>query len=178
MNTQTFNTIFNMKFKQIAILTSVLVFTFSSCKKDTIDDKVFQVENVSLYSSASSKLKEKTESQWIAVVYTNLFQQALSASDIYRAGQCITSIGDKELAREVIISNFMNSTSPIPVIPSSTEMRSDIDKFVKDSYERFLIRRPTEGEKQYFRNEITNDPLRSAEIVYFSFALSNEYLFY
>ena len=70
MNTQTFNTIFNMKFKQIAILTSVLVFTFSSCKKDTIDDKVFQIENVSLYSSASSKLKEKTESQWIAVVYT------------------------------------------------------------------------------------------------------------
>ena len=53
-----------MKFKQIAILTSVLVFTFSSCKKDTIDDKVFQVENVSLYSSASSKLKEKTEKQF------------------------------------------------------------------------------------------------------------------
>ena len=131
-----------------------------------------------LYPSASSKIKEKTESQWVAVLYTNLFQQALSAGDIYRAGQCITSIGDKELAREVIISNFMNSTSPIPQIPTNGDMRADINKFIKDTYERFLIRRPTEGEKQYFRNEITNNPLRTAEIVYFSFALSNEYLFY
>lgn len=167
-----------MKIKQLAIITTVFIFTFSSCKKETIDDKVFQVENVNLYSSASSKLKEKTESQWIAVLYTNLFQQALSASDIYRAGQCITSIGDKELAREVIISNFMNSTSPTPLIPTNTDMRSDLDVFIKDTYERFLIRRPTEGEKQFFRNEITDDPTRSAEIVYFSFALSNEYLFY
>ncbi|MEN8927898.1 MAG: hypothetical protein ABF242_07575 [Flavobacteriales bacterium] len=167
-----------MKINQIAIVAAALLFSVISCKKETIDDKVFQVDNVNLYSSASSKLKEKTESQWIAVVYTNIFQQALSASDIYRAGQCITSIGDKELAREVIISNFMNSTAPAPAIPSNADMRNDIDKFVKEAYERFLIRRPTEGEKQYFRNEITNDPLRSAEIVYFSFALSNEYLFY
>ena len=139
---------------------------------------VFEINEVKLYPSASSKLKEKTESQWIAVVYTNLFQQALSAGDIYKAGQCITSIGDKELAREVIISNFMNSISPLPAIPTDTDMRADIDKFINDTYERFLIRRPTEGEKQYFRNEINNNPTRSAEIIYFSFALSNEYLFY
>jgi hypothetical protein len=111
-------------------------------------------------------------------LYTNLFQQALSAGEIYKAGQCITSIGDKELAREVIISNFMNFTSPLPLIPTNTDMRSDIDRFVQETYERFLIRRPTEGEKQYFRNEIISDPSRSPEIVYFSFALSNEYLFY
>ena len=167
-----------MKLKQLSLYSFLVLFTFSNCKKDTIDDKVFQVDSVNLYSSASAKLKEKTESQWIAVLYTNVFQQALSAGDIYRAGQCITSIGDKELAREVIISNFMNSTSPTPVIPTDASMRSDIDQFVQDCYERFLIRRPTEGEKQFFRNEITNDPTRSAEIVYYSFALSNEYLFY
>mgnify|MGYP000339048713 CR=1 FL=1 len=167
-----------MKFNNYIFFTILLVFTFASCKKETIDDKVFQVNKVNLYSSASSKLKEKTNSQWIAVCYTNLFQQALSAGDIYRAGQCITSIGDKELAREVIISNFMNSTSPTPLLPTNADMRADIDKFVMDTYERFLIRRPTEGEKQYFRNEIEGDPSRSPEIIYFSFALSNEYLFY
>ncbi len=148
------------------------------CKKDKLEDTIFEINEVKLYPSASAKLKEKTESQWIAVLYTNLFQQALSAGDIYRAGQCITSIGDKELAREVIISNFMNSTSTLPVIPSDTDMRGNIDEFISDTYERFLIRRPTEGEKQYFRNEITNNSARSAEIIYFSFALSNEYLFY
>ncbi len=156
----------------------ILLIGLSNCKKETIEDKVFQVNKVTLYPSASSKLKEKTESQWIAVLYTNLFQQALSAGEIFRAGQCITSIGDKELAREVIISNFMNETSPTPVIPTDASMRANIDQFILDTYERFLIRRPTEGEKEYFRNEIENDPLRTAEIVMFSFALSNEYLFY
>jgi hypothetical protein len=166
--------------KNITTYSLLILFALglSNCKKETLEDKVFQVNKVKLYPSASSKIKEKTESQWVAVLYTNLFQQALSAGDIYRAGQCITSIGDKELAREVIISNFMNSTSPIPQIPTNGDMRADINKFIKDTYERFLIRRPTEGEKQYFRNEITNNPLRTAEIVYFSFALSNEYLFY
>lgn len=154
----------------------LLTVSLSNCKKEK--EPIFEVNQVKLYPSASSKIKEKTESQWIAVLYTNLFQQALSAGDIYKAGQCITSIGDKELAREVIISNFMNSTSPLPQIPSDSDMRGDIDKFVKDTYERFLIRRPTEGEKEYFRNEITDNPTRSAEIIYFSFALSNEYLFY
>jgi hypothetical protein len=166
--------------KKLITYTAVIILTFgfSNCKKETIEDTVFEVNQVKLYPSASSKLKEKTESQWIAVLYTNLFQQALSAGEIYKAGQCITSIGDKELAREVIISNFMNFTSPLPLIPTNTDMRSDIDRFVQETYERFLIRRPTEGEKQYFRNEIISDPSRSPEIVYFSFALSNEYLFY
>ena len=142
--------------KNITTYSLLILFALglSNCKKETLEDKVFQVNKVKLYPSASSKIKEKTESQWVAVLYTNLFQQALSAGDIYRAGQCITSIGDKELAREVIISNFMNSTSPIPQIPTNGDMRADINKFIKDTYERFLIRRPTEGEKQYFRNEI------------------------
>jgi len=167
-----------MKKKHTYLVLFSLCLVSFQCKKENLEDMVFEINEVKLYPSASSKLKEKTESQWIAVVYTNLFQQALSAGDIYKAGQCITSIGDKELAREVIISNFMNSTSPLPAIPTDTDMRADIDKFINDTYERFLIRRPTEGEKQYFRNEINNNPTRSAEIIYFSFALSNEYLFY
>lgn len=177
MNTLTFN---QKKMKNIYSYSLLIIFALglTNCKKETIDDKIFQVNQVKLYPSAASKIKEKTESQWIAVLYTNLFQQALSAGDIYRAGQCITSIGDKELAREVIISNFMNFTSPMPIIPTNASMRANVDQFVLDTYERFLIRRPTEGEKEYFRNEIENDPLRSAEIVLFSFALSNEYLFY
>lgn len=174
---QIFNPI-NMTLHKTIIASLILLIGFSSCKKETLEDKVFQINDVTLYPNASAKLKEKTDSQWVAVLYTNLFQQALSAGEIYRAGECITSVGDKEIAREVIISTFMNYTSPSPVIPNDAAMRADIDNFVLETYERFLIRRPTEGEKEYFRNEIQNNPTRSAEIVLFSFALCNEYLFY
>jgi len=167
-----------MRINKTILVALSFTLIFASCKKETIEDKVFQLNKVTLYASAADKLKEKSESQWITVLYVNMFQQALSASDIYRAGQCITSMGDKELAREVLISNFMNSTSPAPIIPTNADMRANPDKFITDVYERFLIRRPTEGEKKYFKDQIQNDPNRTAEIVYFSFALCNEYLFY
>lgn len=160
---------------------ALLLLTIVSCKKELkLEERVFVVDKETLYATAADKVKEKNNSQWVAVLYTNLFQQALSAGALYRAGQCITSIGDKELAREVIISNFMNYTSPdpVPIIPTNGTMRSDIDAFIIETYERFLIRRPTEGEKAYFKNFIENDPNVTAELVYFSFALSKEYLFY
>lgn len=165
------------KFKILAL--SLVILGGTSCKKELkLEDRVFQINKESLYATAADKTKEKNNSQWVAVLYTNLFQQALSAGDLYRAGQCITSIGDKELAREVIISNFMNYVLPVPIITSNGVMRSDIDAFIIEAYERFLIRRPTEGEKAYFKNFIENDPNVTAELVYFSFALSKEYLFY
>lgn len=169
-----------MKLNTFKILSlSLLLLTMVSCRKKLkLEDRVFVIDKESLYATAADKTKEKNNSQWVAVLYTNLFQQALSAGDLYRAGQCITSIGDKELAREVIISNFMNYTSPTPIIPSDGLMRSDIDAFIIETYERFLIRRPTEGEKAYFKNFIESDLNVSPELVYFSFSLSKEYLFY
>lgn len=169
-----------MKSNILKILSlSLIALTIVSCKKElTLEERVFVINKESLYATASDKTKEKNNSQWVAVLYTNLFQQALSAGDLYRAGQCITSIGDKELAREVIISNFMNYTSPTPIITSDSLMRADIDVFTIETYERFLIRKPTEGEKAYFKTFIESDTNVSAELVYFSFALSKEYLFY
>jgi hypothetical protein len=162
----------------ISIL-ALLLISVTSCQKEIkLEERVFQINKESLYATAADKTKEKNNSQWVAVLYTNLFQQALSAGDLYSAGQCITSIGDKELAREVIISNFMNYVLPVPIITSNVIMRSDIDAFIIETYERFLIRRPTEGEKAYFKSFIENDPNVTAELVYFSFALSKEYLFY
>ena len=64
------------------------------------------------------------------------------------------------------------------IIPSDSTMRADIDAFVKDTYRRFLVRDPSEAEKTWFHNYIEADPNVTPEIVYFSFAMSNEYLFY
>ena len=86
------------------------------------------------------------------------------------------SIGDKELGREVLISNFMNK--PNVQLPSDSLMRADPDQFIKDTYERFFVRIPTEGELTWYRNFIETNPQLSSELVYFAFALSNEYLYY
>jgi hypothetical protein len=109
-------------------------------------------------------------------LYTNLFQTALSANDLFDIGECIQSIGDKELAREVIISNFMNK--PGVILPSEEDMNADLDQFITDTYVKFYVRYPTSAEKEFLRNFISSNPYMTPELVYFSFALSDEYMYY
>lgn len=157
-----------------SILPVFLLLFAAGCKKEP--EPLFLLNDVELYPSSASKEKMKTNEQFVAILHANLFQTALSANDIFSINTCIESIGDKELAREVIISNFMND--PDVLIPTVEAMNLDVDAFIEDTYIRFYVRYPTEAEKLYMRNFITTNPYVTPEIVYFSFALSNEYLYY
>ena len=156
----------------IVMALAALLLDLPGCKKD----KLYEVNGVDILPSSANKDKLKTNEQYVAILHANLFQTALSANELFDISQCIESIGDKELAREVIISNFMNK--PGVMMPSDSVMRADIDQFTIETYNRFLVRQPTEAEKTWFRNYINADPNVTPELVYFSFALGNEYLFY
>ena len=154
----------------VLLLVAALV---TGCKKDAF---IYEVDPVDLSQFDGDKDREKTNQEYAAILHANLFQTALSANDLYEIDQCIQSIGDKQLAREVIISNFMNG--PGVMIPSDSLMHTDVDAFITDTYNRFLVRNPTEAEKTWFRNIVAADPNVTTELIYFSFALSEEYLFY
>jgi hypothetical protein len=155
----------------IPIFLAVALFS-SSCEKEP----VYDVNEVQLLPDNASKTKVKTDQQYVSILYANLFQTALSSGDLFEVSQCIQSIGDKELAREVVISNYMNR--PTVQLPSDADMRANLDTFIVQTYNRFLVRNPTEGERQYFKNYISTHPNVTPEMVYFSFALSDEYLYY
>ena len=55
---------------------------------------------------------------------------------------------------------------------------ADIDAFIDETYARFFVRLPTEAERTYVRNFIQGNPYMTPELVYFSFALSDEYMYY
>jgi len=57
-------------------------------------------------------------------------------------------------------------------------MNLDIDKFITETYVRFYVRNPTESEKEYMKKTIKADPNITPELVYISFALSDEYMYY
>lgn len=153
---------------------TLLVLVFSGCRKEVPSE--FILNEVDLYPTVADKDKLKTNQQFVAILHANLFQTAMSANDVFDVNECIESIGDKELAREVIISNFMNKDGV--QMPGQEEMMADLDLFVNDTYIRFFVRYPTESEKTYLKNYITANPYMNPELVYFSFALSNEYMFY
>ena len=150
-----------------------LISIFSSCQKDDI---VYDINQLQSSSYNANKNKLKSVSQYISIVYANLFQKALSSNELVEITRCIESIGDKQVAHEIVLSNFMNE--PDVIIPTDSLMRADLDLFLEETYKRFFVRDITEAEREFFLNYLNANPNVSSEMVYMSFALSNEYQFY
>lgn len=153
----------------------LLVICLTACKKPKTEYQ-YGVNNVDLVPANVSKTRMKTNDQYIAILYANLFQKALSSNKLFTISQCFESVGDQVLARQILIANLLNK--PGVMIPSVTEMNADLNKFVTDTYVRFYVRKPTEAEKEYLAKMISADPNITPELVYMSFALSDEYMYY
>ena len=159
--------------KKITLLFFCLSVFATSCKKDDI---IYDVNQVNATSYNANKNKLKTISQYISILYANLFQKALSANELVEITNCIESIGDKEVAHEIILSNFMNKSGV--TMPSDSLMRTDVNAFIEQTYKRFYVRDLTEAEREFFLNFFASHPDVSVEMVYSAFSLSNEYQFY
>lgn len=156
----------------ILFISIILAFSLSGCEKD----KLYEVNEETILPPNANKNKLKSSQQYIAILYANLFQTALSSDNLFEASECVASVGDKDLVHEVLISNYMNK--PDVILPTNQEMRADVDAFITETYNRFLVRNPTEAERQYFKNYINTNPGVRPELVYFSFALCDEYQYY
>jgi hypothetical protein len=151
----------------------ILIIFLNSCKKD---DPIYEINQINASSYNANKNKLKTPSQYISILYANLFQKALSPNELVEITRCIESVGDKQIVHEVIISNFMNKEGVS--IPSDSLMREDLNLFLDETYKRFYVRDITEAEREYFLNFFASHPNVSSEMVYTAFSLSNEYQFY
>lgn len=158
--------------KKILILIIVISIISLSCRKEN----VYELNNINATSYNANKDKLKSTNQYISILYANLFQEALSANELVEISRCIESIGDKQVAHEIILSNLMNKEGVI--IPSDSLMRSDLNLFIEETYKRFFVRDITEAEREYFLNFFESHPDVSAEMVYVAFSLSNEYQYY
>ena len=152
----------------------LLALGHSSCTKERIIG--YNVESSTVLEDKSKKTKKKNDAEFISILYTNLYQTAISPNQLYKTQNVLYSIGDQDVANEMLLSNYFN-TSGI-TIPKDALMRSDIDAFVVNTYKRFYLRYPSEGEKAFFKQYITNNAAVTVEMVYTAFACSEEYQYY
>lgn len=170
-----------MQISKIGIQRSALVALifvsalFSSCKKQETKYE-YEVNNENILPANVSKTRLKTNDQYVAILYANLFQKALSSNNLFTISQCFDSKGDQILARQILIANLMKK--PGVIIPTVASMNANIDQFITDTYVRFYVRNPTESEKAYLKKMIQADPNMTPELIYISFALSDEYQYY
>ena len=151
------------------------------CKKTitlnpVYDQVIYNVGRVPIYTAASQKNKQKTNTQFISILYADLFQQSISGKKLNDMAILATAVGDKGMLNELLVSNFMND--PAVILPTSAAMNADVDKFIDDTYVRFYLRKPTTYEKAFLKNMISTDASLTPELIYTSFALSDEYQYY
>lgn len=163
-------------FKTLALVVTMSAsILLSSCKKQETKYE-YEVNNEDVLPANVSKTRVKTTDQYVAILYANLFQKALSSNNLFTISQCFESVGDQILARQVLIANLMKKTGVI--IPSTSTMNSNLEQFINDTYVRFYVRNPTESEKAYLKKMIQADPNLTPELIYIAFALSDEYMYY
>ncbi len=165
------NTLISDNFK-MALLLVVSLFLFSCTEKEY----VYEIAPQDILPVNSEKDKDKTKIQYISILYTNLFRQAMSPNDMLDALKAIESVGDKQIAFDILVSKYMNTGEV--VLPSNEEMRTNPEKFVRDLYKRFFVRQPTEAELTWMKNYIQSRPDALPEHFYFAFATSNEHFHY
>jgi hypothetical protein len=157
----------------IPILILVLCMILPSCKEE---HDLYDVNEITMLPINSEKDKPKTSAQYISILYTNLFQEAIGPNRMLEAQHAIESIGDKQVAYDILVSKYMNDSDVI--LPEESFMRSDPETFVRETYKRFLIRQPTEAELAWMINYINSRPNLTPELFYFAFATSNEHFHY
>jgi len=158
----------------VVILGLSLLILVPSCTKEK--DIIYGLVDQGVIPPNARKKKLKSDSQYVAILYANMFQTALSYNQLVSIGRVIMSIGDRFLAYELIVSNMMNEQNII--FPTYSEMVADFDFFINESYNRFFIRDATELEMEWWRNYLQNNPQVTPEHVYVAFAISDEYNFY
>lgn len=166
-----------LSFKGTKYTNYLLVFILNlsiGCTKERIIN--YGVQTTSVVEDKSKKTKEKNDAEFVSILYTNLYQTAISPNQLYKTQNVIYSIGDQDVAHEMLLSNYFN-TSGI-TIPSNNEMKTSIDDFIVNTYKRFYLRYPSEGEKAFFKQFISNNTNVTVEMVYTAFACSEEYQYY
>ena len=144
-----------------------------ACQEDYY---VYGIEDIEIKPVNSEKDKAKTNAQYISILYTNMFQKAIGPNQMLQALKAVESVGDKQIAYDILVSKYMSDHDV--KLPTLESMQADPETFVRETYTRFLVRQPTEAELQWMINYIQSRPALTPELVYFSFATSNEHFHY
>lgn len=157
----------------------VFVFIWSAigltaCQKEKT--YTYEVNDVTVEHDGSNKQNVKTTTEFISIVYNDIFGTTISQSLLGKLSTLYLSFGDKKMIEDLIIKNFLNQSGA--QLPTDAEMRADINAFVKSCYNKFYNRDPDAMEEWQMVDMIKNDTTYTPELVYYTFLTSNEYRYY
>jgi hypothetical protein len=147
----------------------------AACTKTQVFD-VYEVDPVSADPSGSTKVTEKSDIEFVSIVYSDLFESQITVDELTTLIGAYKSLGDRNIIIDRIIRAYLND--PGVVKPSNAAMRADVKQFIRNSFKRFLVREPDELELWYWNKEIVADTSMTVEQVYYVLLTTEEYKYY
>lgn len=158
----------------IKVFAGIMLLVAVSCKKET--EYVYAVEDVQVRKGDGSKTVAKTMVEFISIAYADVFGNAISQNQLSQLSLLYLSFGDKRLIEDMLVKNMLNS--PLAAIPNDTEMRADVNAYVRSSYLKLFNREPNELEAFTLAKDINDDASMRSSMVYYAMMTSDEYRFY
>lgn len=147
----------------------------AACTKTQVFD-VYEVDPVSADPSGSTKVTEKSDIEFVSIVYSDLFESQITVDELTTLIGAYKSLGDRNIIIDRIIRAYLKD--PGVVKPSNAAMRADVKQFIRNSFKRFLVREPDELELWYWNKEIVADTSMTVEQVYYVLLTTEEYKYY
>ncbi|MEO8087010.1 MAG: hypothetical protein ABI763_09335 [Bacteroidota bacterium] len=144
----------------------------SSCKKEY----VYEVKDVKVTQPGGAKDNVKTTTEFISIVYSDLFNNNIPTDTLLYVQQSYDAFGDKKLIEDRIVRHFLNS--PAVQIPADATMRANIPLFVDETIQKFFNRKPDAFENYFISDIISNSTNITPMMVYYACMTSNEYRYY
>ena len=106
-------------------------------------DVTYGLQPLEIAASTADKDRVKSIDQWISILHADLFGEALGSAELFEITS-LFSVGDQEIAREVLVSNFMQEEDV--QLPDPGAMTSDPDAFVDSMWHQVAAHsRPSTG---------------------------------
>lgn len=164
------------KMKNIGYIFLIIAVVFSACrKKEVKENYVYNVKDVTVKKDGADKLSQKTTTEFISIAYSDAFGTTITSNKLINLSKAYDAFGDKKLMEDLIIRNFLSASGV--QIPALSEMNADLDTFIKNAYNKLLVRDPNEFEL-YSVKKIIQDNAMTPELVYYAILTSNEYRYY
>jgi len=164
--------IINYQFRLLTLILSLL-FAATSCTERSTS---FEIDTIEIGVADEAKERAKRERQFIQTLYNQIYQAPLPPSDAVAFSELFQSIGDRQVAIEVIVAKMV--ADPNAVLPSLTDLRGDPEAFTAQLYRRLYVRDATQAELSWWVNYLETHPDVDVAQVVFAFVTANEYRYY
>ncbi|MEL6135606.1 MAG: hypothetical protein AAFR59_19780, partial [Bacteroidota bacterium] len=101
---------------------------------------VYEVNEVEVNQTGISKDNLKSDLEFLSLAYADLFGNTITEDQLNAMTIGYNALGDRTLIADIIVRNMLND--PEADVPTSQNMRADIDQFIADTYLKFYVREP------------------------------------